>query len=67
MAEPGVGRVIVVAVAVVGIVLGAAGLTAILPPDLRSIVTGTPLTILVLVGGTAAVLVGIVRRGRPGA
>lgn len=65
MAEPGIGRVVLVAVTVVAVVLGAAALTAVLPSELRAVVTGTPLTILVLIGGTAAVLIGIARRGRP--
>jgi hypothetical protein len=68
MTEPTVPRqagwreVLLVAVLVVGVVLGAALLTSVLPPELQRLVFHTPLAILVLVGGTAWLLWRIARR-----
>ena len=59
--QPGVREVLVVAAVVVGIVLAAAALTAVLPRDAQAIVFHTPLLIAVLVLGTAVVLWRIVR------
>ena len=54
------------AAAVVAVVLGAAVLTSLLPTSLQEIVFHTPLTIVVLIGGTGWLLWRIARRG-PGA
>lgn len=58
----GLRQVILVAVAVVGIVLGLAFATSLLPADAQRIVFRTPLLIAILVVGTAIVLVRLVRR-----
>lgn len=58
----GLRQVLLVAAAVVGVVLGLAVATSLLPADAQRIVFRTPLLILILVGGTALVLVRLVRR-----
>lgn len=55
-------EVLLVAVAVVGIVLGLAIGTSLLPADAQRIVFRTPLLIVVLIAGTAIVLIRLVRR-----
>lgn len=55
-------EVLLVAVAVVGIVLGLAIGTSLLPADAQRIVFRTPLLIIVLIAGTAIVLIRLVRR-----
>ena len=55
-------EVVLVAIAVVGIVLGLAFGTSLLPADAQRIVFRTPLLIGVLIVGTAVVLVRLVRR-----
>jgi uncharacterized membrane-anchored protein len=55
-------RVLLVAVAIVGIVLGLAVGTSFLPTGAQSIVFRTPLLIVVLIGGTVIVLLRLVRR-----
>ncbi len=55
-------EVLLVAVAVVGIVLGLAVGTSLLPADAQRIVFRTPLLIVVLIAGTAIVLVRLARR-----
>ena len=55
-------EVLLVAVAVVGVVLGLAVGTSLLPADVQQLVFRTPLLIGVLVVGTALVLVRLVRR-----
>jgi hypothetical protein len=55
-------EVLIVAAAVVGIVLGLAFGTSLLPTDAQRLVFRTPLLIAVLIGGTALVLVRLVRR-----
>jgi hypothetical protein len=55
-------RVLLVGVAIVGIVLGLAMGTSFLPTGAQSIVFRTPLLIVVLIGGTAVVLLRLVRR-----
>ena len=55
-------EVLLVAVAVVGVVLGLAVGTSLLPADVQRVVFQTPLLIAVLVVGTAVVLVRLVRR-----
>ena len=64
--QPGWAQVIAVAAIVVGLVLGAAIGTSLLPTSVQEIVFHTPLTILVLIAGTAWLLWRIARRG-PGA
>ncbi|HSG85840.1 MAG TPA: hypothetical protein VLA23_05815 [Candidatus Limnocylindrales bacterium] len=60
--SPGWREVIIVACAVVAVVLGAAFLTDLLPDDLRALVVDTPLAIVVLVAGTAVVLLRVATR-----
>ena len=55
-------EVLIVAVAVVGVVLGVAVLTSLLPPAGQDIVLRTPLAIAVLAGGTIGLLVWLARR-----
>lgn len=64
--QPGWREVVLVAAAVVTVVLGAAVATSILPTSAQEIVFHTPLTIVVLIVGTAWLLWRIARRG-PGA
>jgi heme A synthase len=60
--QPGWREVILVAVIAVAVVLGAAILTSILPTNLQEIVFHTPLTIVILIVGTAWLLWRIARR-----
>lgn len=55
-------EVLFVAVAVVGTVLGLAIGTSLLPTDAQRLVFRTPLLIALLIAGTAAVLIRLVRR-----
>lgn len=55
-------EVLIVAVAVVGVVLGLAFGTSLLPTDAQRLVFRTPLLIAVLIGGTAVVLIRLIRR-----
>ena len=55
-------EVVLVAAVVVGVVLGLAFGTSLLPADVQRVVFRTPLLIGVLVVGTALVLVRLVRR-----
>jgi len=55
-------EVLLVAVAVVGIVLGLAIGTSLLPADAQRFVFRTPLLIIGLIAGTAIVLIRLVRR-----
>jgi anti-sigma-K factor RskA len=55
-------EVLLVSAAVVGIVLGLAVGTSLLPTDVQRVVFRTPLLITVLVVGTAIVLIRLVRR-----
>lgn len=68
MAERTIGlrEVLLVAGLTVAVVLGAAIATSILPKGLQEIVFRTPLLIIVLIGGTAALLWGIARPRPPG-
>jgi hypothetical protein len=59
--QPGIRDVVLVALAVIAIVLVAAGATALLPREGQGVVFHTPLLILVLIGGTAFVLWRILR------
>ena len=63
---PGWREVILVTAGVVAFVFGLVGLTALLPPGGQDVVFRTPLAIVVLVAGTAIVLIGIARRPRGG-
>lgn len=65
-AGPGLRQVLVLALAVVAVVLGAAALTALLPPGAQDVVFRTPLLIGVLIAGTALVLWRIARPRPPG-
>jgi FtsH-binding integral membrane protein len=62
----GVREVLAVAGLTVAIVLGAAVATSILPKALQEVVFRTPLLIVVLIVGTAALLWGIARPRPPG-
>jgi len=53
---------VLVAAAAVGVVLGAAILTSILPTGIQELVFHTPLAIIVLIGGTGWLLWRISRR-----
>jgi hypothetical protein len=59
--QPGWPEVVVVGAVVVALVLVAAALTAILPPEAQGVVFHTPLLIAVLIVGTAIVLWRILR------
>jgi FtsH-binding integral membrane protein len=68
VAERAVGlrEVLVVAALTVAVVLGAAIATSLLPTSFQELVFRTPLLIIVLIGGTAALLWGIARPRPPG-
>lgn len=57
--------VVVVAAVAVGVVLGAAILTSVLPTDAQRVIFHTPLLIVVLVVGTGLVLWRIATRRPP--
>ncbi|HEY4189911.1 MAG TPA: hypothetical protein VGM28_05795 [Candidatus Limnocylindrales bacterium] len=59
--QPGIRDVLLVAAVAVGVVLLAAGVTAVLPREGQSVVFHTPLLIAVLVFGTGYVLWRILR------
>lgn len=54
--QAGLREVVLVGLAAVGVVLGAAVVTALLPGDLQSVVFRSPLMIGILVAGTAIAL-----------
>jgi uncharacterized membrane protein len=58
-------EVAIVAIVAVAVVLGAVMLTSVLPIDLQRVVFHTPLLILVLIVGTAAMLWRIATRRPP--
>jgi hypothetical protein len=60
--QPGWREVVLVAAAAVGVVLGAAIVTSILPTGIQELVFHTPLAIIVLIGGTGWLLWRISRR-----
>ena len=62
---PGWREVLIVGVVVVGVVLGLAVLTSVLPTNLQDIVFRTPLAIVVLLSGTVGILLWITRRPAP--
>ena len=53
---PGWRDVLIVATVAVGLVLGAAILTSLLPTSLQQVVFHTPLAIVMLIGGTGWLL-----------
>ena len=55
-------EVVLVSVALVGVVLGLAVGTSLLPTDVQRVVFRTPLLITVLIVATAVVLIRLVRR-----
>ena len=62
---PGWREVIVVAVAVVGVALGAAIVTGLLPPAGQDVIFRTPLVIVVLLVGTVGLMVRLAMRRPP--
>ena len=62
--EPGWTEVLLVAIAVVGVVLGAAVLTSVLPTAFQNAIFHGPVLIVVLIVGTAWLLWRLAR-GRP--
>ncbi len=65
--QPGIRRVALVAAAAAAVVLGAAVLTDFLPDEVQRLVFHTPVTIIVLIGGTAYVLWRVATRRPPAA
>ena len=63
--QPGVGQVILVAAAAAAIVLGAAIVTGLLPESAQRVFFHLPITIIVLIVGTAYVLWRIATRRSP--
>lgn len=63
--QPGWREVLIVAAIAVAVVLGAAIATSLLPQDLQRIIFHTPVLILVLVVGTAGLLLRIGTRRPP--
>lgn len=64
--QPGWREVVLVAVAVVAVVIGAAVVTGLLPAAVQDVIYDTPLAIIVLILGTGWWLWRVSRRG-PGA
>lgn len=64
-AGPGWRDVLLVAVAVVAIALGAAALTGLLPPAGQDVIFRTPLVIVVLIVGTVGLMVRLAMRRPP--
>ncbi len=64
-AQPGIRQVLLVAAAAVAVVLGAAVVTGYLPTDVQRVVFHAPVTIAVLVIGTAYVLWQVATRRPP--
>ena len=60
--QPGWREVLLLAAAAVGVVLGAAVLTSILPTGLQEVVFHSPLVVVVLITGTAWLMWRISRR-----
>ena len=63
--QPGIGKVVLVAAAAAAIVLGAAILTGFLPESAQRVFFHLPVTIIVLIVGTAYVLWRIATRRSP--
>ena len=66
-AQPGLREVLLVAIAAVVVVLGAAVVTGLLPEGLQRVIFHFPVTILVLVVGTSFVLWRVATRRPPSA
>ncbi len=64
-AQPGLREVVFVAVVAVAVILGAAIVTGFLPDAVQRLVFHAPLTIVVLLAGTAYVLWRAARRRPP--
>lgn len=62
---PGWREVLLVAVAIVGVSLGAAAVTGLLPPAGQDLVFRTPLVIVVLLVGTVGLMVRLAMRRPP--
>ena len=63
--QPGLRQVVLVAALAVGVVIGAAVITNLLPASVQAVVYDAPLAILVLIGGTAFVLWRVATRRPP--
>ena len=59
--QPGLTQVLLVALVVVGVVLGAAVLTSLLPADIQRVIFDSPVLIVVLIVGTGVMLWRIAR------
>ena len=59
--QPGLTQVLLVALVVVGVVLGAAVLTSLLPSEIQRVIFDSPVLIVVLIVGTAVMLWRIAR------
>ena len=64
-AAPGWREVLLVAVAVVALALGAAAVTGLLPPAGQDVIFRTPLVIVVLVVGTVGLMIRFAIRRPP--
>jgi preprotein translocase subunit SecY len=64
-AQPGLREVVLVAAAAVAVILGAAIATGFLPEAVQRLIFHAPLTIIVLLAGTAFVLWRVARRRPP--
>jgi hypothetical protein len=62
---PGWREVLLVAVAVVALALGAAAVTGLLPPAGQDVIFRTPLVIVVLVVGTVGLMIRLAIRRPP--
>jgi hypothetical protein len=63
--SPGWREVLLVAVAVVALALGAAAVTGLLPPAGQDVIFRTPLVIVVLLVGTVGLMVRLAMRRPP--
>ena len=63
--RPGWREVLLVAVAVVALALGAAAVTGLLPPAGQDVIFRTPLVIVVLVVGTVGLMIRLAIRRPP--
>ncbi len=63
--NPGWREVLLVAVAVVALALGAAAVTGLLPPAGQDVIFRTPLVIVVLLVGTVGLMVRLAMRRPP--
>jgi threonine/homoserine/homoserine lactone efflux protein len=63
--SPGWGEVLAVAAVLVGVVLGLAVVTSVLPAGFQDVIFRSPLAIVVLVVGTIGLLVWLAQRPHP--